>query len=320
MPKLLMSTPSVNGLNKAKKRTAAANKRKYKGIGAVAPAAANIVGDTSGLTDAIVSKLTDVRASVNEISSQLFLTGGQNAPWASKAIDRYISASSNLRKQVTDLNSFLESKSGELLNLNDADVSRINSVYQELTTAFGEVADVLSKETPKRQQALKKVFAVFVPDLAKLSEELIGKVLSQSSSGITATPISITTLPKEAQPNPEQIPEPPKGKPAWKGDPAFFQTGAKAGTPKKPRKKAPPAAGGDPDFTGMAEMMGSGFTHPIFGNFSARPVSGMVGNKKDACGRSSGTRFYGTPCDSNLPMMGGGVKMDLRPYMPSRFL
>lgn len=42
---------------------------------------------------------------------------------------------------------------------------------------------------------------------------------------------------------------------------------------------------------------------------SVKPMKGgrLVGNKKDSCGRSSGTRFYGTPCDSNLPKTGGAM-------------
>ena len=324
MPKVRvkMNTPAEDSLLKAKKRVASLNKRKYRGTDDAAMAAAAVaVGATSGMTDAIVSKLTDIRATVNEIASQLNLTAGQNAPWASKAIDRYISASSNLRKQVSDLNAYLDDNAGQLQNLNDADVAQIASVYQEVTMSFQEITENLSKENPKRQQALKKVFAVFVPDLARLTETLVGKVLSQSSSGIKVPTISAKPFPAEAQSNPEQIPE---DQPAWKGNKAYYQSGARAGTlrPATPKKKA---AGGDPDLTGVAEMMeGKGFSHPVFRGFASGgalvfgPARRGVGVGVDACGRHAGTRFYGAPCG-----VGGGEGvglLSLAPYMPTRFL
>lgn len=363
--KVKMNTPSTDSLLKAKKRTLAANKRKYKGADVPADApASGIVGDTSGMTATIVSKLTDMVASVNEISSQLNLTAGQNAPWASKAIDKYISASSNLRKQTADLNAYLESQAGQLSSLNDFDASKINGVYQELVDGFGDVSSSLTKESPKRQQALKKVFGVFVPELSSLSETLAGKVLSQLSSGQTSLGVlapvvvdakgviksisgrnpdvvvppqatkkkrTISGLPAEADTtNPEQIPD---VRPAWMGDAAnFFQQGNKKGQERSAAEKAAylrnqakkgNAAGGDPEgLAGVAQLFGKGYHHPVFGTFASGGalmfgprVSGMVGNKKDACGRSSGTRYYGTPCS-----VGGGMDVDVRPYMPTRFL
>lgn len=323
--KVKMNTPSTDNLLKAKKRVLAANKRKYRGVDdLVNPPASGIVADTSGITANIVSKLTDMVASVNELSSQLNLTAGQNAPWASKAIDKYISASSNLRKQTADLNAYLESQAGQLSSLNDFDASQINGVYQELVDGFGDVSASLTKESPKRQQALKKVFGVFVPELSALSETLTGKVLSQLAV-TTGKKRTIIGLPVAADTtNPEQIPE---AKPAWVGDAAnFFQQGNKKGQERSPAEKAAylrnqakkaPAAGGDPEgLAGVAQLFGKGYHHPVFGTFASggalmfEPrVSGMVGNKKDACGRSSGTRYYGTPCD-----------VDVGPYMPTRFL
>jgi len=339
--KVKMNTPSTDSLLKAKKRTLAANKRKYRGADVPADApASGIVGDTSGMTATIVSKLTDMVASVNEISSQLNLTAGQNAPWASKAIDKYITASSNLRKQTADLNAYLESQAGQLSSLNDFDASKIDGIYQELVDGFGDVSSSLTKESPKRQQALKKVFGVFVPELSSLSETLTGKVLSQLSSGQTSLGVApqatkkkrtISGLPAEADTtNPEQIPE---VQPAWVGDTAnFFQQGDKKGQERTPTEKATylrnkakkgNAAGGDPaGLAGVAQLFGRGYHHPVFGTFASGGAlmfpprfSGMVGNKKDACGRSSGTRYYGTPCS-----VGGGMDLEVRPYMPTRFL
>ena len=307
--KVKMNTPSEDSLNKAKKRTAAKNKRKYKGVDVPADApASGIVGDTSGMTATIVSKLTDMVASVNEISSQLNLTAGQNAPWASKAIDKYITAASNLRKQTADLNAYLESQAGQLSSLNDFDASKINGVYQELVDGFGDVSSSLTKESPKRQQALKKVFGVFVPELTSLSETLTGKVLSQLSSGQTSLGVlapdvvgkifsgrnpdvvvapqatknkrTISALPAEADTtNPEQIPD---VRPAWMGDTAnFFQQGNKKGQErtqkekdaylrkKSPSKKAP-GAGGDPEgLAGSPWLFGKGFRHRAFGTFAS---------------------------------------------------
>ena len=358
--KVKMNTPSTDSLLKAKKRTLAANKRKYKGVDALVDApASGIVGDTSGMTATIVSKLTDMVASVNEISSQLNLTAGQNAPWASKAIDKYISASSNLRKQTADLNAYLESQAGQLSSLNDFDASKIDGVYQELIDGFGDVSSSLTKESPKRQQALKKVFGVFVPELSSLSETVAGKVLSQLSSGQTSLGVlapavvgkifsgrnpdvvvapqatkkkrTISGLPVAADTtNPEQIPD---VRPAWMGDVAnFFQQGNKKGQERSPAEKAAylrknagkaPAAGGEPvGLAGSPWLFGRGYHHPVFGTFASGGAlmfpprfSGMVGNKKDACGRSSGTRYYGTPCS-----VGGGMDLEVRPYMPTRFL
>jgi hypothetical protein len=350
--KVKMNTPSTDSLLKAKKRTLAANKRKYKGADALVDApASGIVGDTSGMTATIVSKLTDMVASVNEISSQLNLTAGQNAPWASKAIDKYISASSNLRKQTADLNAYLESQAGQLSSLNDFDASKIDGVYQELVDGFGDVSSSLTKESPKRQQALKKVFGVFVPELSSLSETVAGKVLSQLSSGQTSLGVlapavvdkifsgrnpdvvvapqatkkrrTISGLPVAADTsNPEQ---------AWVGDVAnFFQQGNKRGQEKTPaekatylrRKAAVEQAALAPVPAGVAQLFGRGYHHPVFGTFASGGAlmfpprfSGMVGNKKDACGRSSGTRYYGTPCS-----VGGGVDLGVHPYMPTRFL
>ena len=343
--KVKMNTPSTDSLLKAKKRTLAANKRKYKGADVPADApASGIVGDTSGMTATIVSKLTDMVASVNEISSQLNLTAGINAPWASKAIDKYISASSNLRKQTADLNAYLESQAGQLSSLNDFDASKIDGIYQELVDGFGDVSSSLTKESPKRQQALKKVFGVFVPELSSLSETLTGKVLSQLSSGQTSLGVlgvvapqatkkkrTISALPAAADTtNPEQIPD---VRPAWMGDTAnFFQQGNKKGQERSAAEKAAylrnqakkgNAAGGDPaGLAGVAQLFGKGFRHRAFGTFASggalmfEPyVRRMPGSGLDACGRHAGTRYYGSPCG-----VGGGVDLEVRPYMPTRFL
>jgi hypothetical protein len=307
--KVKMNTPSEDSLNKAKKRTAAKNKRKYKGVDVPADApASGIVGDTSGMTATIVSKLTDMVASVNELSSQLNLTAGKNAPWASKAIDKYISASSSLRKQTADLNAYLESQAGQLSSLNDFDASKVSAAYQDLVDGFGEITASLTKESPGRQQALKKVFGVFVPQLTSLSETLTGKVLSQLSSGQTSLGVlapavvgkifsgrnpdvvvapqatknkrTISGLPAAADTtNPEQIPD---VKPAWVGDVAnFFQQGIRKGQErsatekaaylrnKSPSKKATDAGGDPSGLDGVAQLFGKGFRHRAFGTFAS---------------------------------------------------
>lgn len=333
MPKVGFAQNS-NDNSRAKKRVNRANRRKYAGQEDMA--VANDV-DTAAITNGLVSRLTDMVASVNEISSQLNLTAGQNAPWASKAIDKYISASSALKKQVVDANTFIETNMGAMLNLNEADLASITKADTELTDTFKEVTSAVGLLSPTRQAAIKKVFAVFVPDLVSLSQTLAGKVLSQSSSGIPipqikAQPFSAATTPSARQE--AEAGAPAAAKPAWKGDNVnFFQKGKNAGKERSEAQKAAlrkqiskssGAAGGDPNTSGVAEMFGQGMcggSHPLFGTFASGGAlmfpprfSGMVGNKKDDCGRSSGTRYYGTPC------VGGGVDLGSHPYMPTRFL
>ena len=163
-----------------------------------------------------------------------------------------------------------------------------------------------------------------------LAPAVVDKIFSGRNPDVVVAPQAtkkkrtISRFPAEADTtNPEQ---------AWVGDVAnFFQQGNKRGQERTPAEKAAylrnqakkASAGGDPaGLAGVAQLFGKGYHHPVFGTFASGGAlmfpprfSGMVGNKKDACGRSSGTRYYGTPCS-----VGGGMDLEVRPYMPTRFL
>ena len=271
-----------------KKRVVRANKRKYAGTDKPLPLETERI---TGMYNTIYEKLNAVIASIGEINAQLNLTAGINAAWASKAIDRYISATSSAKKLIADLNNYLEQHIAELGSLNDAQVTQLSASQQELTNTFKEIVANVNKLTPKQQVAIKKVFRVFVDDLVKLNELLQGNIGFKR----TTTPLPVAALAPVVLPHPEQ--------PVESSPEKVRKKRSDAG---KPRTKPAPAAAGD------SESEGGGYG----GCCCDRIIGGAYGD------RIIGGGFL----RKRLPMLfpaaevPEGAYLETAPYMPTRFL
>ena len=203
MPRVKLNTPS-DDLNAIKKRINKKNKAKYAGVEADMPA---VRAETQNIYNSAFSKLNDIVASVGEINAQLVLTAGKQSttPWASKAIDRYITATSKVKTQTADLNAFLEQHVAELSNFSEAQLSAISKLNQELTATFTEIASNINKLSGKKQVAIKRVFGVFVEDLMKLNQVLQGTLGVRDGS----LPTKIAALDAAVGSDPNQEEEPP---------------------------------------------------------------------------------------------------------------
>lgn len=281
-----------------KKRVVRANKRKYAGTDKPLPLETERI---TGMYNTIYEKLNAVIASIGEINAQLNLTAGINAAWASKAIDRYISATSSAKKMIADLNNYLEQHIAELGSLNDAQVTQLSASQQELTDTFKDIVANVNKLTPKQQIAIKKVFRVFVDDLVKLNELLQGNIGFKR----TTTPLPVEALAPVVLPHPEQQVESSPEKARKK------RSDAGTKRPKKPTP-APTLSLQQPAASGDSESEGGGYG----GCCCDRIIGGAYGD------RIIGGGFL----RKRLPMLfpaaevPEGAYLETAPYMPTRFL
>lgn len=282
MPRVKLNTPEVDSLNSAKRRVNRKNKIKYAGEEVSAP---QVREDTQRIYSSILEKLNGVVASIGEINSQLVLTAGINAPWASKAIDRYISATSSSKKQIADLNAFLESNSASLTDLSEAQLSAISLLQRELEDTFRNVVVSVNKLSPKRSEAIKKVFSVFVDDLVRLNQLLQGSVGFRT--GITGAESGIPVKPFKDRP--KTTPSPRKQKPV---SPILTETDEPE-TPvrRSPRKRL--------KMTETPEGMTGGIANPHSFIDRRMPISFPAMMRKETQ---------------------GGVFLSSENYMPTRFL
>lgn len=288
MPRVKLNTPEVDSLNSAKRRVNRKNKIKYAGEEASAP---QVREDTQRIYSSILEKLNGVVASIGEINSQLVLTAGINAPWASKAIDRYISATSASKKQIADLNSFLESNSASLTDLSEAQLSAISLLQRELEDTFRNVVVSVNKLSPKRSEAIKKVFSVFVDDLVRLNQLLQGSVGFRT--GITGAESGIPVKPFKDKP--KTTPSPRKQKPVspilTDVDEPVSETSEQTPLRRSPRKRL--------KMTETPEGMTGGIANPYSFIDRRMPISFPAMMRKETQ---------------------GGVFLSSENYMPTRFL
>lgn len=309
MPRVKLNTPEVDSLNAVKKRVARANKAKYMGAEAAAPV---VKEETQQIFNGINDRLNGIVASIGEINAQLNLTAGQNAPWASKAIDRYISATSAAKKQIADLNSYLEQNAGALANLSEAQLTHIAGLQDELTATFTEIVKAVNKLSPKKQQAIKKVFSVFVDDLVRLNQVLQGNIGFRETTAATTRGIPVQPFKMAAQPDPEQqVSEPEKGRKVRKdkGVPRKKPVGETRESRRRRRVILEDTSGTDADTEGGALS------------------GGMEGDRCVGGALSGGLRnpFIERMTPKSFPAAmrketEGGVYLDSRDYMPTRFL
>lgn len=299
MPRVKLNTPSTDSLNTAKKRIIANNKKKYQGQEASAPI---VREEVAPVYQHMADALNAIIASIGEINAQLMLTAGVNAPWASKAIDRYISATSASKKQIADLNAYIEANVSMVSNFSEAQLTRLTELSEELTNTFIDIIESVNKLSPKRQSAIKKVFSVFVGDLQKLNQLIDGtfgykmKMVDPTKS----TPKPLPSLDKGVLPHPEQ--EPPD------------ETPVKATKARKPRAKkdAPPA----PKRTSRTPTKKSGATSGTEGDTE----EGLEGDGWDR-GAYIRRRLLPPMLFPSAPSaQDGGVFLPTRDYMPTRFL
>lgn len=298
MPRVKLNTPEVDSLNSAKRRVNRKNKIKYAGEEVTAP---QVREDTQRIYSSILEKLNGVVASIGEINSQLVLTAGINAPWASKAIDRYISATSSSKKQIADLNSFLESNSASLTDLSEAQLSAISLLQRELEDTFRNVVVSVNKLSPKRSEAIKKVFSVFVDDLVRLNQLLQGSVGFRT--GITGAESGIPVKPFKDKP----IPTPRKKRTPTSPiltdvDEPVSETPEQTPLRRSPRKRLKMTDTPEPRLGRDAEIIGEGY--------------GMMGGMMGGIVRRMPISF---PAMMRKETQ-GGVFLSSENYMPTRFL
>ena len=309
MPRVKLNTPEVDSLNAVKKRVARANKAKYMGAEAAQPV---VKEETQQIFNGINDRLNGIVASIGEINAQLNLTAGQNAPWASKAIDRYISATSAAKKQIADLNSYLEQNAGALANLSEAQLTHIAGLQDELTATFTEIVKAVNKLSPKKQQAIKKVFSVFVDDLVRLNQVLQGNIGFRETTAATTRGIPVQPFKEGAQPDPEQqVSEPEKARKVRKdkGVPRKKPVGETRESRRRRRVILEDTSGTDADTEGGALS------------------GGMEGDRCVGGALSGGLRnpFIERMTPKSFPAAmrketEGGIYLDSRDYMPTRFL
>jgi hypothetical protein len=233
-----MNTPSTDSLNAVKKRVNSKNRAKYAGLESAAPV---VREETTSIYNSIADKMNGIVASIGEINAQLNLTAGINAAWASKAIDRYITATSSAKKQIADLNSYLEQNAGALSNLSEAQLNSITALQEELTNTFTDIVKSVNKLSPKKQQAIKKVFSVFVDDLVKLTQVLQGTLgYKASAASATAQGLPVHPFRQASQADPEQqVSEPEKTRKPRKDKGVPRKKGAAGDEPARPAAKKP---------------------------------------------------------------------------------
>ena len=319
MPRVKLNTPS-DDLNAIKKRINRKNKEKYVGAEAGQP---QVREETQQVYNGIADRLLGIVASIGEINAQLSLTAGNNAPWASKAIDRYITATSASKKQIADLNSYLEQNAGSLTNLSEPQLQSISKLQEELTNTFTEIVKSVNKLSPKRQEAIKRVFTVFVDDLVRLNQTLTGnistptkQVFSKENGKSTARTIQgIPVQPFKKSvgdlPDPEQAEESDAPKPR--------KTRKDAGIPKKA-----PSAGGEPKRrkkpTPKTKQPSLSMAEEISGSDADTEGGGYVGD------RMVGGLLMRRHVPISFPSVcrkeynGGSIYLDEANYMPTRFL
>jgi hypothetical protein len=321
MPRVKLNTPS-DDLNAIKKRINKKNRAKYVGVEAGQP---QVREETQQVYNGIAERLNGVVASLGEINAQLSLTAGVNAAWASKAIDRYITATSASKKQIADLNSYLEQNAGALSNLSEAQLVSITKLQAEMTATFKEIIASIGKFKPTRQLAIKKVFSVFVDDLVRLNQMLTGNITppdkqtfssenGKSTTGkIQSIPIHPFKKAQDALPHPEEAvdSDPPKPRKVRS------DKGVKKGSKKKvverkvieyttpeQRRAVRRQILEDTTSGSDADTEGSGYAGDrMIGGFLMRrhmPIS-----FPSACKREYG---------------GGSIYLDTANYMPTRFL
>lgn len=275
MPRVKLNLP--DGLIAVKKRIVRANKKKYAGTDKPMPMSTE---QTQQVYNGVYERLNAIIAAMGEINAQLLLTAGINAPWASKAIDRYISATSSAKKSIADLNNYLDQNLSQLGSFTDAQITQLAASQDELTTTFKDIISSVNKLSPKKQLAIKKVFSVFVEDLEKLNQLLQGNIGFRKAT----KPLPVEALQPAATPHPEQEPESSPEKMRKKRSDA----GKKRG-PKTPQQ--PPAAG-DSETSG--------------GAYGDRIIGGSC-----CCLRRR--------CPMLFPAAEGAY-LDTSEYMPTRFL
>jgi hypothetical protein len=322
MPRVKLNTPS-DDLNAIKKRINRKNKEKYVGVEAGQP---QVREETQQVYNGIADKLNGIVASIGEINAQLSLTAGNNAPWASKAIDRYITATSASKKQIADLNSYLEQNAGSLSNLSEPQLQSISKLQEELTIVFTEIIKSVNKLSPKRQEAIKKVFTVFVDDLVRLNQTLTGniststkKVFSKENGKSTARTIQgipVNPFKKSvgALPDPEQAEESDAPKPR--------KTRKDAGT-----TKAPPSAGGEPKKkirikkpTPKTKPPSLSMAEEISGSDADTEGAGYAGDRMVGGLLMRRHMPISFPSVCRKEYNGGSIYLDEANYMPTRFL
>jgi hypothetical protein len=310
MPRVKLNTPEVDSLNAVKKRVARANKAKYMGAEAAQPV---VKEETQQIFNGINDRLNGIVASIGEINAQLNLTAGQNAPWASKAIDRYITATSAAKKQIADLNSYLEQNAGSLANLSEAQLSHIAGLQDELTTTFTEIVKAVNKLSPKKQQAIKKVFSVFVDDLVRLNQVLQGNIGFRETTASTTRGIPVAPFKTAAQSDPEQqVSEPERARKVRKDKGV-------------PRKK--PAGGETRDSRRRRRIILEDTSGTDADTEGGALSGGMEGDRCIGGALSGGLRnpFLERMFPKSFPAamrkeVEGGVYLDRHDYMPTRFL
>jgi len=313
MPRVKLNTPS-DDLNAIKKRINKKNRAKYVGVEAGQP---QVREETQQVYNGIADRLNAVVASLGEINAQLSLTAGINATWASKAIDRYITATSASKKQIADLNSYLEQNAGALSNLSEAQLVSITKLQAEMTTTFKEIIESIGKFKPTRQLAIKKVFSVFVDDLVRLNQMLTGNITppskqtfssenGKSTTGkIQSIPLQPFLKAQDALPHPEEAgdSDPPKPRKTRKDKGVSRKKVVEYTTPEQ-RRAVRRTILEDTTSGSDADTEGSGYAGDrMIGGFLMRrhmPIS-----FPSACKREYG---------------GGSIYLDTANYMPTRFL
>jgi hypothetical protein len=192
MPRVKKLSTDADSLVAVKKRVNKKNKQKYAAETG-APSVQAVADPSLPLYNGLLSRLQSVVASVGEIRGQLELTNEYfrlqtNTPWARAAIDRFVAVNANVKKAVADLNSFLEQNIRSLNIFSDGQVSNIRKLNDELTDTFKAIVEGVNRLNPKRQASLKKLFAVFIEDLMKLSQMMTGLLASYKQLPSGAAP------------------------------------------------------------------------------------------------------------------------------------
>ena len=167
-------------LNNAKMRMTKNMKKKYRGADDNAPAAKR---DAREAYAALETKMNALIISLKEIETQLLLTSGSNAPWASRAVDRYISATSSTKEKVNSINAFIESEKHSLSNMSEVERSHIRKLKEHISKVFFSIIEEYKKMGDAKRTAVKKVFDFFIDDLVNMDNHL---------ANIIQTPQSIT--------------------------------------------------------------------------------------------------------------------------------
>ena len=292
MPRFLKSqSAELNDTLAPKKRVIKNLKRTFKG----SEQSVSQANDVSSIFTEVYTKMVGIIASMTEISNQLTLSAHTPSGTASRAVDRYVGATSAVLQQVKLLLLYLDRNVPSMNIFATNQIEALNGLNSQLVGLYQTIDESSKALQLASQNAFRRVLGVFGQDLM---------ILQQRLEGLQAPQRGRTTF----QPFKEPAVKPPKEVAAER------RAAIKAAKEAEVEGTSADAAGAEPKPKPRGrpkkklvivddEMVGEGYGGGAF-KIPMRPLIGSNPNTWTPA-------MYRTKVDVGLPMGG---------YTPTRFL